>query len=119
MLNIKKIIKKGGTTINLNGQNKHKSPKKGYMVSIQGKEQTYKINEPMWFLQARLLTYIGKHAGLLASKNIYLGLWVDDGVIYFDLSMRIKDKDEAISMGKRHQQLAIWDIKKQKVINIS
>lgn len=39
----------------------------------------------------------------------YVGLWVSDGVVYFDGVKIFDDKDVAIAEAQRLNQLAIWD----------
>ena len=41
----------------------------------------------------------------------YLGVWTDekDGKEYYDRSVFIADLDLALTVGKEHDQIAIWD----------
>lgn len=39
----------------------------------------------------------------------YLGVWVDAGVIYLDISRQIFNLDTALFFGREWNQLAIWD----------
>ena len=40
----------------------------------------------------------------------YLGLWVNDGKLYIDVAVVTHDKEYAISLGKAHNQISIFDL---------
>lgn len=112
MENIKNIIKEikennGGT---YNKDLKSINAKSGYMVSLQGYEKKCKseqeiekaINENMEIVR-----------GL---DNAYLGAWIDEGIIYIDISVLVENKEDAMELGKINNQLAIYDIENNESI---
>ena len=48
----------------------------------------------------------------------YVGVWTnpESGVTYYDRSVWVAELDNAIALGKSHEQLAIWDIANEKEI---
>jgi hypothetical protein len=52
-------------------------------------------------------------------KNTYIGLWVDNGLIYLDISKHYNSKKRAIQAGIQNEQLAIYDIKKGESIDLT
>lgn len=46
----------------------------------------------------------------------FVGLWIDNGMAYIDISYHIKDKDDAIEVGIREKQLSIYDWNMQDCI---
>lgn len=102
--NIKKIIKNGGET--LTKDLKKASLNNGYMVSLEGAESQVKSDD----YNAIKKAIEEKQAIIQDSKNLYIGLWLDGGIMYIDLSINIKDKVEALEFGKKNKQLAIYDL---------
>jgi hypothetical protein len=43
--------------------------------------------------------------------NGMVGTWVDEGLVYVEVSQWVAGRDEAIELGKAHSQRAIWDVK--------
>ena len=41
--------------------------------------------------------------------DYYIGLWVDDGMLYVEVSEHIADIDYAVDEGQRRNQKCIWD----------
>ena len=51
------------------------------------------------------------------NKNVYyVGLWVDNGICYIDISIRVSNKKQALIMGLLNNQLAIYSNKKNESI---
>jgi hypothetical protein len=46
----------------------------------------------------------------------FIGLWLDNGIIYIDISRVIQNKEKALKLAKEQNQKAIFDIKNNKVI---
>jgi hypothetical protein len=46
----------------------------------------------------------------------FIGLWLDNGIIYIDISRVIQSKENALKLAKEQNQRAIFDIKNNKVI---
>lgn len=94
------ILENNGITLNSDCQ---LNEKKGYCVSIAKYEYTTKdIDNVMIKLDEYL-----KIAKKNSSYNV--GVWLDDGVFYIDISLVFKDKKKALEFGKNQHQLAIFD----------
>lgn len=94
------IINNGGATLDKNGDSVNF--KNGYQVS---KKDYYilKVSNIKKILQAV--------NGLLkqVKKGDFVGLWVDDGKIYIDISEHIKGIKKALRVGKARQQKSIFN----------
>jgi hypothetical protein len=94
---IKSIIRNGGATINKYGE--RVTMKTGYQVSkcdllIIPVEELDKLT------LKDLLTK-------LASRGEYLGVWIDEGKAYIDISCRIATKCGAMEKGRELKQLSV------------
>ena len=49
-------------------------------------------------------------------RGEYIGVWIEAGKAYIDISHRITSKKKAIQAGKEYNQISIWDWSKKKVI---
>lgn len=102
--NIKELaIKNGGFSLNKDGN----SPATGYMISCK---DLYKLN--LSDLSNDKLDNAIKEATKIGG---YIGGWLDvnsddKNNFYLDISINVKDKDEAIELAKKNGQLAIYDI---------
>lgn len=112
---LKEGIKNGGFTIDKNG----KAPKckSGYVVSDFGKEKTYLLNDKSDMLQLEkdIILYFDY---IQSEDGANVGAWIEDGVLFLDISRIYQNKKEALKVGKKNRQLAIYDIKNDKSINI-
>jgi hypothetical protein len=98
---IKGIMNNKGATIKDNRIVNYKS---GYQIAVDSEEKI--------FYNLATLLYHAKKNGL---KN--LGIWCYGGLWYVDTnSIRVSRKSEALQLAKEHNQIAIWDWKKQKSI---
>lgn len=43
------------------------------------------------------------------NHNTHIGGWRENGKYYFDASIIVQDKEEAIRIGKKNEQIAIYD----------
>lgn len=94
---IKSIKRNGGATINKYGV--RVSMKSGYQVSKQDL-----LIIPVDELNKDILKNLIK---LLIKRGDYLGVWIDDGKVYIDISCRIATKHKAMEMGRELNQLSI------------
>lgn len=101
---IKRIIENKGET--LTKDLKKAELKRGYMVSLEGTESQVTGND----YQAIKKAIEEKQAIIQDSKNLYIGLWLDGGIMYVDISININDKIEALEFAKKNKQLAIYDL---------
>ena len=105
MIDLKnEILKNGGFTIDY--QLKKAEEKKGYYVSEYGTEKTIKKSDIK-----QLDAIIEKYQEMIKNKkNVYIGAWISNDIIYIDISKHYKDKKQAIKQGIYNKQLAIYDI---------
>lgn len=93
-------IQNGGLTIN--SKSMPVTYKRGYQVSIRDcyklrVENAQKIVSAIDSVLARI------------KKGQFCGLWIDDGYIYIDISVRILDRLDAVIIGDRLNQKSIYD----------
>lgn len=101
---IKRIIENGGAT--LTSELKQAELTRGFMVSLEGAESQVQGND----YQAIIKAIEEKQNIIKDNDNLYIGLWLDGGIMYIDLSINIQDKTEALEVAKRNKQLAIYDL---------
>ena len=94
---IKSIKRNGGATINKYGV--RVSMKSGYQVSKQDL-----LIIPVDELSKDILKNLIKR---LIKRGDYLGVWIDDGKVYIDISCRIATKHKAMEMGRKLKQLSV------------
>lgn len=95
---------KGGATVSLLGV----TPTSGYAVSCHPDRG---LCLPLSSFDAQtLINWISDHAELLGREDLYVGTWVDCGWVYVDITTVLEDQEEALAAGRRHDQLAIFDL---------
>lgn len=94
---IKSIKRNGGATFNKYGV--RVSMKSGYQVSKQDL-----LIIPVEQLTKQVLTELIR---LLIKRGDYLGVWIDNGKAYVDISCRIATKTRAMLIGRELHQLSI------------
>lgn len=94
---INSIKRNGGATINKYGV--RVNMKSGYQVSKQDL-LIIPVDELDKLIVKELL-------GRLVSRGEYLGLWIDNGNVYIDISCRIATKSKAMEMGRELNQLSV------------
>jgi hypothetical protein len=100
----KQTIENQGCSMNLDGL----KPVTGYMVSFRGKEQKINVLD---FNAGHVDSFIRSNLDLLHNRNNFVGTWIDNDIVYLDLSLNILDKDTALVWGKANGQICIWDVK--------
>jgi hypothetical protein len=98
---------------------KGKTPTNGFMVSVPGRTRIISESDLKGPNGARIIQdYAQQHSDILRQPGAHIGGWTDhaSGKTYLDVSQNIKDQDKAISTGKAHNQIAIWDVKNSKEI---
>ena len=101
---IKRIIENKGET--LNKELKKADINGGYMVSLEGTETQTQGDDYQAIKKA-----IEEKQEIIKNKdNLYIGLWLDNNIMYIDISININDKVEALEFAKYNKQLAIFDI---------
>ena len=94
---IKSIKRNGGATFNKYGE--RVAMKTGYQVS-KCDLLIIPVDELDKLIVKELL-------GRLMSRGEYLGLWIDNGSVYIDISCRIATKSKAMEMGRELNQLSV------------
>jgi hypothetical protein len=107
---IHKILKDGGGTFNLDLSPSNYQD--GYYASVYGYNQTVSVDD---FGEASLQGYLDAVEG---HPDYLIGAWVNDGIVYLDLTKHIPDRGEAIEFGIYNRQQAIWDIVKDEAVDL-
>lgn len=96
----------------------------GYMVALYGYEHQVTLPDCMFpQLERSLHSVVGQYMQHinrifriyedddddLKDMRVYIGTWINEDVIYLDVSRNIEDKDEAINYAKWNKQKAVWD----------
>jgi len=86
----------------------------GFMVSIKKYEEAL---EPKDFTYERVKAYLSKEGLEDELRHLYFGGWLDnEGYIYLDMNIYILDFVMAIKEAIKQNQVAIYDLKKEKSI---
>lgn len=104
------ILKNGGLTLDKNFNRIDKNS--GFMVSIEGFER--KLEH---FTYEDVKAVVNEYKSLLKGC-LYLGFWIDENVLYIDISKWFRDKSEALKFGKQNKQIAIYNIKTNESIKV-
>lgn len=102
---VEDTLKDGGLTVKpFTGE----KPSGGYMVALEGFELQVPLTE---FFTGIVADYIGEHAQkLMDNPALCLGTWVNEGVVYLDLSENIASREKALELGRERHQLAIFNL---------
>ena len=108
--NINELIKNGGSL------DKDLQPIKktaGFMVSMLGYEKTFNPDD-IKGIEQTIINY-----SKIISKKCYIGIWENNGLVYIDISKHYENKRQAIKQGIKNKQLAIYDLKNKKDIELT
>lgn len=97
---LKNIIKNGGATLNSKGESVNYN--RGYQVS---KKDCYTLTIKNI---KKILTAVNSLLNSIKSGE-FVGLWVDNGLIYIDVSERVERLSVAIIKGVERKQKSIFD----------
>lgn len=96
------IIDAGGATLTADGL--PATFASGYQVS---KKDCFKINaEKLAEIKKAVKTVLKR---ISHESGLYCGVWVDAGLVYIDISERIKSREKALKVGKARHQISIYD----------
>ena len=104
-------ILNGGFTIDLESN----IPRKGFMVSCH-KQYELKLSvddvkEDINLLISLLQSFMREHKELLgSSKDLYIGSWIDKGLIYIDISTNVSMATVANRLAVQHQQIEFYGV---------
>lgn len=93
------INRDGGITLSPVGS---PIPTSGYIVSLPEWGEVLPLDKTT---EDDIISFVNT-----VPEDKLFGAWVDDGVLYLDVSEHFKDKKEAIKAGKKRAQKAIWDL---------
>ena len=110
-IDIKKIIVEGGATLNKYGKDFVSS--EGFMVSVFGAE--FKTTDE-GTAKNKIEEYIEK---IQTEEGLFVGVWVDEGEVYVDLSIHIINYNEALEVARNNKQKAIFDLKNKTSIYLN
>ena len=110
---ILEIIKNEGATLDYN-YNDFKSSK-GYMVSLKGQEVKINKND----IQGIKKEIEKKRELIKDKKGLYIGLWLEDDIMFVDVSVHIVNYLKALEVGRNNEQKAIFDLKKKDSIYLN
>lgn len=91
------------------------NPKYGYMVSLFGHEKIF----DKFPSNTEVAAYILENSKGLSLEGSYLGMWLNDGKWYLDVSINIKIIDRAMIVAAANKQLAFYDCENNQSISIS
>ncbi|MBX4188106.1 MAG: hypothetical protein KW793_03150, partial [Candidatus Doudnabacteria bacterium] len=96
--------KNGGVTVKLNGD----MPVSGYVFSPYKNVETVIPKEK--FSVKDVDAFIDKHFNLLNQEEHHLGIWIDDGKVYIDVSKVIDDEQRAVEESLHANQIGLFDL---------
>ena len=116
-MNANKFIQllKENSGVSYNMITKEYNPNKGFFVSLPNLETKVSLNS---LNVDNIATFINKHRTLLQDKTKFVGGWVDNNIVYLDISEQIENKREALERGYKYNQLAIYDANLGQVIDL-
>lgn len=101
-IDIKNIIANGGATLDRNGD--AVNFKSGYQVSCK---DCYTLNaEKLNDVKKAVKTVLKR---ISHESGLFCGVWVDSGLVYIDISERIKSRKKALNVGKARNQISVFD----------
>jgi len=124
---IEDSIKQGGGTFTLDGDGI--SFDSGYMVSVWGYEHQITLPDCMFPQKdvtlhsavGQYMQYINhafSHTHGDSDLTSYIGTWVDEGVMYLDVSRNVDTLSRAERLAQYNRQLAIYDCTNKCVIRL-
>jgi len=91
------------------------NPTNGYFVSLANKGVTVDLNN---FTQKDIVVFISENYDTLSQENHFIGSWISEGIVYLDVTVQVTDKRNALELGYRNGQQAIYDANVGKVIDL-
>lgn len=107
------IIENRGATLDSNYNNFNSN--EGFMVSIKGQEVKVNKND----IQGIKKEIEKKREFIGNKKGLFVGLWLDNDIMFIDVSIHIIDYMEALEVARNNDQLAIFDLKNNDSIYLT
>lgn len=63
--------------------------------------------------------YLDAHADKFKEAGNHLGMWVENGEVYMDVTRVVEGEEEAARLGREHDQLAAWNLTQGHEVRIS
>lgn len=108
---LEQTIENGGGSFNLNGTAVKFS--RGYAVSLEGLEKKVNLHSE-FFPDVCVIVerYMQANADAIAKPRHFLGLWIEDGTLYMDVSELVINETMARNIARERKQLAYFDFAK-------
>lgn len=105
MITLKAIKENKGATLTSNGEEVKQSS--GYQVSVRDMDiiPVYKL------LKRDIVALLNA-----VPQGYNLGIWIDKGKAYIDISKTYKRKGYAVKVGNKNNQISVWDWKNHNAI---
>ena len=101
-VDVSNIIANGGATLDRNGASVNF--KSGYQVSCK---DCYTLNaEKLNDVKKAVKTVLKR---ISHESGLFCGVWVDSGLVYIDISERIKSRKKALNIGKARKQISVYN----------
>ena len=110
---IMKIIENKGATLDKNYNNFSCSV--GFMVSLKGQEVKVNKND----IEGIKREIEKKREFIENKKGLYIGLWLEDDILYIDVSIHIINYLRALEVARNNDQKAIYDLQKNDSIYLT
>ena len=107
------IIENKGATLDYNYNNFSSS--NGFMVSVKGQEVKVNKND----IEEIKKEVEKKREFIKDKKGLFIGLWLEDDILFIDISIHIIDYLEALEVARNNEQLAIYDLKNKDSIYLT
>lgn len=108
----KSTVANGGVTISLEG----KMPSKG--LAYAPYKGTERIIPEKDFNAKHIETYKNDHAKELEEPGNHLGMWVDEGKVYMDISKVGDNSPETLESAMKASQLAVFDLESFETVTL-
>lgn len=107
------IIENKGATLDKNYNNF--TSDRGFMVSLKGQEKKVDKNN----IEEIKKEIENKKKLIENKKGLYIGLWLDNDILFIDVSIHIIDYLEALEVARNNDQLAVFDLKNKDSIYLN
>lgn len=112
---LNQVLRQGDMTLNPNNMKAYTGD--GYGVAKNRRHEVkLSLSGDSGELQGHFNAILADIRFKAASMGCYIGLWIDSGILYFDVTEVIHSRDRAIKVGYMRKQLAIWDFKAMQAI---
>lgn len=112
---VEALIEGKGATFNINTG---ASPDTGFVVADGINEQVVDVTVNVGSLQKEVSVYIKSKAETLSKADSFLGGWIDGDKLYLDVVNVIEDVKQAVYVGLKRNELAIYDVEADRCVNL-